>query len=105
MSIALAIAGGDPAALRLPLVVVPVPSGKGLPRALAKLDRATGGAMARALRSKDFKGSKDETLLLYAKGRGPERVLLVGMGAAVTPSAVGRAAAVDRKSTRLNSSH
>jgi leucyl aminopeptidase len=94
MSIALAIAGGDPAALRLPLVVVPVPSGKGLPRALAKLDRATGGAMARALRSKDFKGGKDETLLLYAKGRGPERVLLVGMGAAVTPSAIGRAAAV-----------
>jgi leucyl aminopeptidase len=94
MSIALAITGGDPAALRVPLVVVPVPSGKGLPRALAKLDRATGGAMARALRSKDFKGGKDETLLLYAKGRGPERVLLVGMGPTATAATVGRAAAV-----------
>ena len=84
MSIALAITGGDPAALRLALVIVPMPSGKGLPRALAKLDRATGGAMARALRSKDFKGGKDETLLLYAKGRGPERVMLVGMGLLAT---------------------
>ena len=71
-----------------------MPSGKGLPRALAKLDRATGGAMARALRSKDFKGGKDETLLLYAKGRGPERVMLVGMGATITPATLGRAAAV-----------
>jgi leucyl aminopeptidase len=94
MSIALAITGGDPAALRLALVIVPMPSGKGLPRALAKLDRATGGAMARALRSKDFKGGKDETLLLYAKGRGPERVMLVGMGATITPATLGRAAAV-----------
>ena len=92
MSVALTLHAGDPAALRAPLLAVALASGKPFPRALARLDRATGGALSRAVRSKDFKGNKDETLLAYAKGRGPERVMLVGLGAAPSAHAVGRAA-------------
>ncbi|MGH8622247.1 MAG: M17 family peptidase N-terminal domain-containing protein [Burkholderiales bacterium] len=43
------------------------------------MDRAAGGALARALASGDFKGKKDETLLLYRAGPA-RRVLLVGVG-------------------------
>ena len=94
MGVALAIKSGDPSALRVPLLAVALQAGKPLSRALASLDRATGGGIARALRAKDFKAGRDETLLLYARGRGPERVLLIGMGKDVTAIAVGRAAAL-----------
>jgi len=94
MSLALALLAGDPAGMNVPLIGVALQSGKGLPRELARLDRATGGAIARAKRVKDFKGGKDETLLLYARGRGPERVMLVGLGPELTSTTVGRAAAV-----------
>lgn len=94
MSLALALLAGDPAAMNVPLIGIALQSGKGLPRELAKLDRATGGAIARSKRVKDFKGKKDETLLLYARGRGPERVMLVGLGPELTSATVARAAAV-----------
>ena len=94
MSLTLALQAGDPAAIRVPLIGIAFQSGKALPRELTELDRATGGAIARAKRSKDFKGNKDETLMLYAQGRGPERIMLVGVGPEMTPATVGRAAAV-----------
>lgn len=90
--IALSVRAGSPAAFRVPLLAVVLPSGKGLPRGLGALDRLTGGTLSRALRAGDFKGNRDETLLLYARGRGPERVLLVGIGPATTPAALSRAA-------------
>ncbi|MDA1080523.1 MAG: leucyl aminopeptidase [Gemmatimonadetes bacterium] len=94
MSLLSSIRAGDPATIPVPLIGVALQSGKAMPRALARLDRATGGEITRARRAKDFKGNKDETLLLYASGRGPERVLLVGVGPALTPASVGRAAAI-----------
>jgi len=94
MSVTLAIRSGDPAGFRVPLLAVALPSGRRLPRALTGLDRALGAGLSRAIRAKDFKAGRDETLLLFGRGRGPERVLLVGMGATLTPTGVGRAAAI-----------
>lgn len=89
---ALAVRAGDPATLRAPLLAVALPQAATLPRALGALDRATGGALTRALRSGDFRGTRDETLLLYGREKGPERVLLVGAGAQLTPASIARAA-------------
>ncbi|HLA91743.1 MAG TPA: leucyl aminopeptidase [Gemmatimonadaceae bacterium] len=88
----LSVHAGDPARLRTPLLAVLLPSGKPVPRALAALDRVTGGGIARAVRRKDFRGNRDEAFLLYAEGRGPERVLLVGLGASPDAAALLRAA-------------
>lgn len=48
----------------------------------ADVDRAVGGVVTRVLQNGDFRGRKDETLVLYpdAKKSGPERLLLVGVG-------------------------
>ena len=48
---------------------------------LAAVDRASGGQIRAAFASGDFRGKKDQTLLLYA-GRGlkAKRILLLGLG-------------------------
>jgi leucyl aminopeptidase len=93
MSIAIALAAGDAAAGRTPLLAVALPPGKAVPKALAQLDRRVGGAIGRARRDGDFRGNRDETLLLFSRGRGPARVLLVGLGAGEqTGAAITRAA-------------
>ncbi|MEK0430860.1 MAG: hypothetical protein RL139_664 [Gemmatimonadota bacterium] len=94
MSIAFEVRAGDPARIATPLLAVLLPADAAWPRALAALDRRYGGALSRALARKDFQGGKDETLLLFAPGAGPERVLLVGMGAAERVAGVTRAAAL-----------
>jgi leucyl aminopeptidase len=94
MSVTLAIRSVDPSAFRIPLLAVALRSGKALPRELSGLDRALGGGISRALRAKDFKAGRDDVLLLFGRGRGPERVLLVGLGASVTATGVGRAATI-----------
>lgn len=85
-----------------PLLAVAVASGGELPASLASLDAATGGALAHALSSGDFKGKRDETLLAYGAERA-RRVLLVGMGkvADVGRNAIRRAAAVAAKRARF----
>jgi leucyl aminopeptidase len=90
--IALALRAGEPATMRVPLLAIALPQGATLPRALGPLDRVMGGVLTRALRSGDFRGNRDETLLLYGGDRGPERVLLVGVGSQLTLPAVSRAA-------------
>src|SRR5258708_295166 len=92
MALALSIRAGDPAALSVPLLAVALPSGKPLPRTLARLDRALGGAIGRVVRARDFKGNRDETMFLLGRGRGPERVLLVGLGPSVDAASILRAA-------------
>ncbi|MBM4193636.1 MAG: leucyl aminopeptidase [Gemmatimonadetes bacterium] len=103
MSIAVTLAGGDPAALRAALLAVPLAAGAALPRSLARLDRATGGALGRAIAERDFRGARDETFVAYTKGRGPERVMLVGAGAGeLTTASLGRAATlVGRKANGM----
>jgi leucyl aminopeptidase len=92
MSIAFSLRAGDVARLATPLLAVALPSDKAVPRSLATLDRVLGGGISRAVRQRDFKGNRDETLMLFSSGRGPQRVLLIGLGASPEPSAVTRAA-------------
>src|SRR5579884_2858152 len=90
------------AQLDTPLVAVALSQETGVPPSLAEFDRATGGVIARALASADFKGKRDETALLYPAGAAPGRILLVGLGKAadITRRALRRAAAVAGKRAR-----
>ena len=85
---------GDPAKIATPFLAVALPSDKALPKSLATLDRLLDGGLSRAVKQRDFRGKRDETLLLFAHGRGPQRVMLVGLGAAPDAGAVARAAAL-----------
>jgi leucyl aminopeptidase len=89
------------AQIETPLLAIAVPQGTTLPASLADLDRAAGGVLARALGAGDYKGKRDETLLVYGSGQA-QRILLVGVGKAgeVTRSALRRAAAVGAKRAR-----
>jgi leucyl aminopeptidase len=67
--------------LETPLLIVPI--GKDnltVTGELATVDAATSGALGRALTRRDFRGGRDETLLLGGTERGVQRVLLVGTG-------------------------
>ena len=88
--------------LETPLLAVIVPAGTTVPASLAALDRATGGIVARAITSGDFKGKRDEAQLLYPVSGKIQRLLLVGVGkgADVTRSGLRRAAAVAAKRAR-----
>src|SRR3989475_2265382 len=90
------------AQIETPLVAIALAQGSTLPASLAELDRAAGGVLARAVASGDFKGKRDESLLVYPGGGKAQRILLVGLGkgAEVTRSAIRRAAAVAAKRTR-----
>jgi leucyl aminopeptidase len=92
MSIAFDVRAGDPARAASPLLVVALPAEPSMPRALAALDKKYEGALSRAIRRKDFKGGRDEALLLFAPKSGPERVLLVGTGTAEVVKGITRAA-------------
>lgn len=93
-SFALSTHAGDPARLATPLLTVALGADANFPRALAAVDRATGGALSRAVKERDFRGNRDDTMLVLAQGRGPRRVLLVGMGKESGPAAIARAASV-----------
>lgn len=81
MSIAFTVRAGDPARGATPLLAVALAADAPLPRALSALDRAYKGALSKAIKRKDFSGAKDEALLLLAPAGGPERVLMLGLGA------------------------
>ena len=92
--LALSVGTGDPAWLSTPLLAAALSEGSAVPRALAALDKSLGGAIGRTIDRKDFTGKRDDALLLFATGNGPQRVLLVGLGPAPEPAAIIRAAAV-----------
>ncbi|MFA5861671.1 MAG: leucyl aminopeptidase [Candidatus Thermoplasmatota archaeon] len=68
----------------------------------AKVDAATGGALARVLAAGDFKGKFKETALVHPAQGKAKRVLLVGMGKLdkLTPDRVRRVAAVIARRAR-----
>jgi len=80
MAFELTLRGGDPARVATPLLAVALPSGTQFPASLAALDRLYGGVLSRAHKQGDFKAARDEALLFVGSGRGPARVLLVGLG-------------------------
>ena len=82
--------------LDIPFLAVVVPEGA-QPASLAALDQAAGGGIARAYASGDFRGKRDETILLYPAS-GAARLLLIGIGAGKgDASALRRAAAIAGK--------
>ena len=95
------IAAKPLAQVETPLLAIAVAQGTTLPASLADLDRAAGGVVARAFASGDYKGKRDEALLVYGNGKA-QRILLVGVGKAgeVTRNALRRAAAVAAKRGR-----
>jgi leucyl aminopeptidase len=71
------------AELKTPLLVLQAfEKDRELEGELAELDALYGGAVGRVLKGGDFRGRKDEVLVLYApeSGVGIERLLLVGVG-------------------------
>ena len=60
MAFDLGLRAGDPARLSSPLLAVALPSDKAVPKSLNNLDKALSGAISRAVKSKDFKGNRDE---------------------------------------------
>ncbi len=93
MGITLHIAHDAPANVDTPLLAVLLTADATMSEALAPLDALVGGAIARTLARRDFRGGRDETLLLVGGERGVQRMLLVGRGAAPAAGArTGRAA-------------
>ena len=90
------------AQLETPLLALALGQGSTLPASLTELDRVAGGFLDRAVTSGDFKGKRDEALLLYPGGGEAQRILLVGLGKAgeVTRSSIRRATAA--RSTRAS---
>jgi leucyl aminopeptidase len=84
-----------------PLLVLALPSGAALTPALTAVDSALGGSLKRSLDRKDFRGARDETLFLAGGAKGPQRVLLVGLGKpASIVAALRRAASVGSRQAR-----
>ena len=72
----------DPLSYATPLLAVAVSKGTvEAEGSLARLDEALNGAVARALASGDMKGRAKDEVVLYGIEGGPDRVLLLGIGA------------------------
>jgi leucyl aminopeptidase len=80
MTLTLSVRRADLAGLDTPLLVLALPPGATLTPALTPVDAALGGALARTLERRDFRGARDEVLHLAGGSRGAARVLLVGLG-------------------------
>ncbi len=85
--------------LALLAVAVPKQAEKAMPPGLAAFDTRSGGVVARLFTGGDFTGAKDEVAHVFLAGKGPQRLLLVGMGKAEDAgrTQVRRAAAVAAK--------
>src|SRR5688572_8709963 len=103
MAITLHASHADPASLDTPLLVVILQADASMTDALAAIDKHVQGAISRSLARRDFRGAKDETMLLVGGDSGVQRVLLVGRGSApLTRALIRRAAAVaTRQAVRL----
>ena len=88
---------GDTPLLALPLAK----QATALAAPIQALDGALGGVISRALARKDFRGARDEVLLLPGSERGTQRVMLIGTGSASDETgAIRRAAAVAARQAR-----
>ncbi|MDO8502942.1 MAG: leucyl aminopeptidase [Gemmatimonadaceae bacterium] len=77
------------------LLALTLSDGSAFPSSLTELDGALGGAIKRALDSRDFRGAKDELLHLSGTGEGVRRVVLIGLGKVTDrPGSLRRAATI-----------
>ncbi len=82
-----------PASLETPLLAIVLPQDPALSDLLASVDAPLGGAIARTLARRDFRGSRDEVVLFVGGDAGVQRVLLVGRGSVPLTRASARRAA------------
>jgi leucyl aminopeptidase len=95
MSLSILSSHAAPASLDTSLLVVIIGADPVLTPALVAIDATLGGALTRTIGRRDFRGARDETLLLVGGDTGIRRVLLVGRGTGVaTRGSARRAAAV-----------
>ena len=92
-----------PTSVDTPLLAIVLPASPAMTDALSAIDVSLGGALSRSIARRDFRGGRDETLLLVGGDTGLQRVLLVGRGSApVTRTAARRAASIAaRQATKL----
>jgi leucyl aminopeptidase len=93
MPLSFQLAHALPATVDTPLLALILPADAALPDELRALDASLQGALSRTLARRDFRGGRDETLLLVGADTGANRVLLVGRGSAPLTRAVARRAA------------
>ncbi|MBU6365928.1 MAG: leucyl aminopeptidase [Gemmatimonadetes bacterium] len=103
MSLEFTLSHAAPAVVETPLLAVILPQDPAMDSWLQPLDTSLHGALARTLARRDFRGGRDETLLLVGGDTGIQRLLLVGRGAGpMTRTAIRRASAVAaRQAVRL----
>ncbi len=95
MSLAIHASHGAPHSTDTPLLVVILANDPSMTPPLVAIDGPLGGAMSRSLSRRDFRGTRDETLLLVGGDGGAQRVLLVGRGSApLTRTTARRATAI-----------
>ena len=80
--------------LDVPLLVLPLAKGSKLTGDVSALDDALGGAISRVVDRRDFRFGRDETMHLVGAAKGPQRILLVGMGTVTEPAGAIRRAAM-----------
>src|SRR5258707_3565177 len=83
MTVSLSAGPGAVGPLDPPLLVIQLPIGGGVAESVSLVDAGLGGAIARSVGRRDFRGGRDETLHIVGGTSGPARVLLLGIG---TPS-------------------
>jgi leucyl aminopeptidase len=92
---AIDLAAGSIVSHKAPLLALALDDTTTLVEAARELDEIMGGAIARATSNRDFRGSRDETMLLSGGATGPRLVLLIGLGAVSDRTgALRRAAAI-----------
>jgi len=103
MALTLLLSHASPSVIESPLLVVLLPQPPVLDAELTLVDGALGGAILRSIARRDFRGGRDETLLVVGTDSGVQRVLLVGRGSsALTRASARRATAVAaRQALRL----
>ena len=92
MSLSIQASYASPADTDTPLLVVILPQNLVMTAQLLSIDAKLGGAMARTFARRDFRGARDETLLLIGGESGAQRVLLVGRGSVPLTRATARRA-------------
>jgi leucyl aminopeptidase len=94
MPLALSVRRADLASTDTPFLAIGLGKDAAVSGPLAALDEAIGGVLRRTLERRDFRGARDETLHLTGGARGPQRILLVGVGAGPRTTALKRAASL-----------
>ena len=87
--------------LDVPLLVVTLAKGDPLDDQLRGLDDTLGGALSRVIDRRDFRAGRDEMMHFVGGTKGPQHVLLVGLGGVTqTPVAIRRAAMIAARFAR-----